>query len=319
MATTVQDRVVEAAGPEDRDLGFGGRVAEQTTVRFLNRDGTFNVSRHGLSFRRSLHVYHAFLTMSWTSFFATTAAGYLLANLFFAGAFLLCGHDALAGAHGVTATEQFTDAFFFSVQTLATIGYGGVSPHGLAANLLVTVEAFVGLMAVALATGILFARFSRPSAQILFSRNAVIAPYRGITGLMFRIANERRSQLIEVNATVSLGRYETIAGVRARKFHELALERRRVVFFPLHWVVVHPIDEKSPLFGVAPEEFAASDAEVLVLLSAIDETVSQTVHARSSYKHDEVVWNARFTDMFEKPDDGRLAIDLRRIHSLEKL
>ena len=319
MATTLPDRVMDAAGPEDRDLGFGGRVADQTTIRFLNRDGTFNVSRHGLSFRRSLHVYHAFLTMSWSSFFATTVAGYLLANLAFAGAFLLCGPDALAGAHGVTATERFFDAFFFSVQTLATIGYGGVSPHGLAANLLVTVEAFVGLMAVALATGILFARFSRPSAQILFSKNAVVAPYRGITGLMFRIANERRGQLIEVNATVSLNRYEIVGGVRTRKFYDLSLERRRVIFFPLHWVVVHPIDDTSPLKDVSPEAFAASDAEILVLLSAVDETVSQTVHARSSYKHDEVVWNARFTDMFQKSDDGRLAIDLRRIHKLERL
>jgi inward rectifier potassium channel len=317
MAT--QEGVLDRSDAEDRDLGFGGRVADQQTVRFLNRDGSFNVSRRGLSFVRSLHVYHAFLTMSWGAFFATTLLGYLVANVFFAGAFLLCGPQALQGAQGTTLGERFLDAFFFSVQTLATIGYGGVSPHGLAANLLVTVEAFVGLMAVALATGILFARFSRPSAQILFSQNAVIAPYRGLTGLMFRIVNERRSQLIEVNATVSLSRYETIGGVRKRKFHDLSLERRRVVFFPLHWVIVHPIDENSPLHGVTPGELAASDAEVLILLSAIDETISQAVHARSSYKHDEIVWSARFADMFEKSSDGRLGIDLRRLHSIERV
>jgi inward rectifier potassium channel len=318
MASTVQERTPEPTRAEDRDLGFGGRVAQETTVRLLNRDGTFNVTRKGLSFVRSLNVYHAFLTMSWGAFFATTALGYVAANLLFAALYLLCGPGALHGAHGVAASERFLDAFFFSVQTLATIGYGGVSPSGLLANLLVTVEAFVGLMAVALATGILFSRFSRPTAQIAFSQTAVVGPYRGITGFMFRIANERRSQLIEVNATVSLSRQELVDGVRTRKFHELALERRRVVFFPLHWVIVHPIDEKSPLFGTTAEDFAAADSEILILLSAIDETFSQTVQARSSYKPAEVVWNARFADMFERSADGRLAIDLRKIHALDR-
>jgi inward rectifier potassium channel len=302
----------------DRDLGFGGRVAQETRQRFLNRDGSFNVERHGLPFFRSLTLYHAVLNVSWPAYFLIAAGGYLATNLVFALGYLACGPGALRGGEAVTAGDRFLEAFFFSVHTLATIGYGHISPAGLTANLLVTLEALVGLLGFALATGLLFARVSRPTTRILFSRQAVVAPYQGGSALMFRIVNERSSQLIEVAATVSLAWFERREGVLVRRFHELALERKRVVFFPLHWVIVHPIDERSPLFGVTPERFAAADPEVLILLTAVDETFSQTVHARSSYKADEVVWGGRFKDMFASSTSGRVAIDLARLHEIER-
>jgi inward rectifier potassium channel len=308
-----------ASPPEDtnRDLGIGARVASRSSRRFLNRDGSFNVVRTGLSPLRSLSLYHALLTTTWPRFFSWVIAGYFATNLVFASGYLACGEGALHGALGASFAERYAEAFFFSVQTLATIGYGRVSPNGLAANLLVTVEALAGLLGFALATGLLFARFSRPSARVLFSRNAVIAPYRGMRGLMFRIVNERSNQLIEVEATLTLARSEDVGGVRQRRFFELSLERRRVVFFPLHWVVVHPIDASSPLHGVSQEGFDASDAEIFILLTATDETFSQTVHARSSYKHHEVTWGARFSDMFLTTDAGRVGIDVRRLHDVE--
>ncbi len=306
-----------AARDPNEDLGFGTRVADATRKRLLNRDGTFNVSRKGLSFFRSLSLYHTLLTMSWSRFFLAITAGYVVVNLFFAVVYVACGEGALSGLAGTTAAGRFAEAFFFSVQTLATIGYGRVSPTSLAANLVVTVEALVGLLAFALATGLLFARFSRPSARILFSARAVVAPYRGMTALMFRIVNERESQLIEVSAKVSMARMERADGVVARRFHELPLERRRVAFMPLHWVIVHPIDEQSPLFGIAPEAFVASDAEILVLLSGVDETFSQTVYARSSYKAAEVAWGGRFRDMFEPSVDGRVSVDVNRLHEID--
>lgn len=299
----------------DRDLGLGGRVAEQSRQRFLNRDGSFNVRREGLSFLRSLSVYHALLATTWPRFVAAIGGAYLLFNALFAVGYFLCGPGALAGATGVTPAQRFADAFFFSVQTSATIGYGHVSPQGLAANLLVTLEALFGLLSLALATGVLFSRFARPAARILFSERAVVAPYRERTALMFRIANERSSQLLDVEATVSLSWRDRATG--RRRFQELALERRKVVFFPLHWVVVHPIDETSPLWGVTAEQFAASDAEVLILLTAVDEGFSQTVHARSSYKHHEVAWGARFRDMYVTHADGVMAVDMRRLHDIE--
>jgi inward rectifier potassium channel len=254
--------------------------------------------------------------MSWPRFFVLVAAGYFAANLVFALAYLACGPDALDGAQATTLVGRFEEAFFFSVQTLATIGYGRVSPNGRIPNLLVAVEALVGLMGFALATGLLFARFSRPTARIVFSERAVVAPFRGGTALMFRIANERSNQLTEVSATVSLSRFEETPAGRVRRFHELRLDRATVVFLPLHWVVVHPIDEQSPLFGVSAEAFRASEAEILILVSGMDETFSQTVHARSSYRAEEVAWGARFADMFLRTDKGLVGVDMRRLHDI---
>jgi inward rectifier potassium channel len=311
MATAIREQV-------DRDLGFGTRLAQHAGARLLNRDGSFNVVRTGLPFYRTLSAYHALLTTSWPRFFALIAFAYFATNVVFAGAYLLCGPEALSGTSARRPEDRLLEDFFFSVQTLATIGYGSVAPKSLAANMLVTVEALFGLMGFALATGLLFARFSRPDPRIAFSRNAVVAPFGSGTALMFRIVNERSNQLTEVQASVSLSRWEGEGALRVRRFHELALHRRRVVFLPLHWVVVHPIDEASPLRGVSEEEFAAADSEVLILLSAMDETFFQTVNVRSSYKPDEVVWSARFSDMFLPPSpDGRVRIDLRKLHDLE--
>jgi len=302
---------------KDRDLGFGARLARQAKARFLNRDGSFNVVRTGLPFWRTLSAYHALLTMSWLRFFSLIAFAYFAVNVIFAGAYLLCGPDALSGRSARNPHERMLEDFFFSVQTLATIGYGGVAPKSLAANLLVTVEALFGLMGLALATGLLFARFSRPNTRIAFSQKAVVAPFRDGKALMFRIVNERSNQLTDVQATVTFSRLEGEGDERSRRFHELALDRRRVLFMPLHWVVVHPIDEASPLRGMTREEFQRCDSEVMILLTAMDETFFQTVHVRSSYKPDEVAWGYRFADMFLSSAEGLTGIDLRKLHDIE--
>jgi inward rectifier potassium channel len=307
--------------PEDlnKDLGLGSRVAAQEHARFLNRDGSFNVKRGGLPFLRSLNPYHATITMSWWRFYAFVLLSYLVVNIVFAFGYLACGQGALHGAVGVTWWERFTESFFFSVQTLSTIGYGSMSPNGFAANFVVALEALVGLLGFALATGILFARFSRPYAKIVFSKNAVVAPYREITAFMFRLANERSNELIEVAATVTMSRLEQDGTGKIRKFYPLALERKMVVFLPLHWVVVHPIDESSPMYGVTEEQLNASDAEFLILLTATDETFAQSVHARTSYKHHEIVWGAKFGDIFNPTHDGILTIDLGKIDDIERV
>jgi inward rectifier potassium channel len=309
-----------AAAPredKDRDLGFGARVAQQARARLLNQDGSFNVVRTGLPFWRTLSAYHALLTMTWLRFFSLIAFAYFAVNVIFAGAYLLCGPDALSGRSSHNPHERMLEDFFFSAQTLATIGYGSVAPKSLAANVLVTVEALFGLMGLALATGLLFARFSRPNTRIAFSQKAVVAPFRDGTALMFRIVNERSNQLTDVHATVNFSRLEGEGAERARRFYELALDRRRVLFMPLHWVVVHPIDEASPLRGFTREEFERGDSEVMILLSAMDETFFQTVHVRSSYKPNEVAWGYRFADMFLRTDDGLMGIDLRKLHDIE--
>jgi inward rectifier potassium channel len=302
----------------DRDLGMGSRVADRRGYRFLNADGSFNVRRKGQSLLESLNVFHWLINLSAWRFGLLVIATYLLANMVFATGYFLCGPAGFVGAVGTRWRDRFLEGFFFSVQTLATIGYGKISPNSLAANVLVTVESLVGLMGFAIITGIVFARFSRPTAEIIFSRRAVMAPYRGISGFMFRIANARTNQLISVEATVNMGRIEEKDGQSRRAFYTLELERRKVQFFPLHWVVVHPIDESSPLYGWTAERLAASDAEFTILLTATDETYSQTVHARSSYKPKEIVWAAKFVDMFLPSDDGVVTVDLGKIHDIER-
>ena len=308
-----------APGQPQQDLGFGALLAGATRRRFLNRDGTFNVRRVGLSLAESRSVYRYFLDVSWLRFFGHVGWWYLGTNLIFAVAYLACGPLALEGPedYGGGLPGHFLKAFFFSVQTLATIGYGVLSPNGVAANLLATFEALFGLMGFALVTGLLFSRFSRPTPHVAFSRQAVVTPFRGGRAFMFRVANERSNQLTDVLARVILSRMEGPPAARVRKFHLLNLDRPGVVFFPLHWVVVHVIDETSPLFGVTAEQFAADDSEVLILLSAMDETFFQTVHVRSSYKPHEVAWDMRFADMFLRTDDGIVGIDMRKLHDLE--
>jgi inward rectifier potassium channel len=303
---------------ETKDLGFGTRVAQESRTRLLNRDGGFNVRRNGVSFLRSLALYHTLLTVSWPVFYAILASSFLLFNTLFAFSYLLAGENALAGITEVNFLGRMIDAFFFSVQTSTTIGYGHIFPHSLVANILASVEVMVSLLGFALATGLLFARVSRPNAHIIFSRSAIVAPYRGITALEFRIANERRNELIEVEVTVILSRVESGAQGKSRKFHELKLERNGVIFFPLSWTIVHPITQDSPLHGLTTEEFLASDPEILILLTGTDETFSQKVHARTSYKGEEVIWGARFVDMFQGGRDGVLSVDLGRIHDIQK-
>lgn len=306
---------------ETRDLGFGAVVSRESRRRLLNKNGTFNVERTGLRFWRSLSLYNALLTMGWPRFLLALAATYVAANAIFAAAYLACGPAALSGAlpAGGAAGPPLR-AFFFSIETFSTIGYGTIAPVGLAANIVMAVEALVGLLGFALAAGLLFARFSRPNAFIVFSHSAVVAPYRDGTALEIRIANARRSEIIELNARMVLSLFEEVNGRSIRRFHVLGLERDNVVFFPLSWTIVHPIDEASPLFGMTEAELIAAEAELLVLLTGIDETFSQTVHARSSYRAEEIVWGARFGDVFRHPDgSGNLGIDMTRIDAVERV
>lgn len=302
------------------DLGFGAVVSAQD-ARLLNPDGSFNVEKTGLGFWASVSPYQAVLTMSWPRFLLLLSVSYLLINVLFAGAFLACGPHALEGDHGFGEGlfGRAGQAFFFSVQTLATIGYGRITPMGWGANLLVTFESMVGIFILTLGTGLFFARFSQPSAKLLFSRQAVIAPFAGGRAFELRVVNLRRSQMIEVEAKVILARFEIEGDFRKRRFYELHLERPKVIFFPLSWTVVHPIDETSPLHGWSQQQLAESSAEFLVLLSGIDEISTQPVHARTSYHAEDVVWGARFVSIFVGDlEDPKVRIDASRLHEIEK-
>jgi inward rectifier potassium channel len=307
----------QSIGEQDlRDLGFGAVVSRESRQRLLNRDGSFNVERRGLGLLASLSPYHLLLTMSWRKFLLLGIACYIVANAVFATAYLACGANAIVNTVPGAALPMFWRDFFFSVETLSTIGYGNVVPVGAAPNIVVTIEARAGLMGFAIATGLVFARFSRPTANILFSSHAVIAPYQDVSALEFRVANARSNELIEISAKVMLSRFEDVDGVHTRRYYPLRLERDGVVFLPLTWTVVHPIDEQSPLRGETIESLRKSSAEILVLLKAFDETFSTIVQTRTSYTFDDVVWGARFANAFMAQAAERFA---KNSHTKEKV
>jgi len=317
-ASPLAPRRTEEEQARDRDLGFGSVVSRQSRQRLLNPDGSFNVVRSGLGLLETIAPYQQLLTVSWTGFFAIVVALYLLINALFALAYFAEGSTALMGPGADMLGGHFSQAFFFSVQTFATIGYGQIGPNGFVANALVTIEALVGLIFQALATGLLFARFSRPTASILFSHRAIIAPYNDGLSLQFRIANRRKNEIIQLEAQVLFSAMQPDGrGGLVRRYILLPLERNKVTFFPLSWTIVHPIDQASPLAGQTSDQLVEAEAEVLVLLSGIDETFAQTVHTRSSYRAEDIVWNRRFRSIFVQEQGGSLSVDISRLHELE--
>jgi inward rectifier potassium channel len=306
------------AGEAPKDLGFGSVVAAESRVRLMNRDGSFNVLRGSRIGSVLGAPYHFLLTIDWLPFLGVLATAYLAMGSLFALAYYVAGPDTLRETDTAFRSGGFLQAFFFSVQTFATIGFGAILPASKLGNAIVLVESFASLSSIGLATGIIFARFSRPIPRIRFSRYAIVAPYRGGTGFMFRIVNAGRNEITSVEASVTLARFEMVSGVRTRVFTQLALERTSVIFFSLSWTIVHPIDETSPLWGVTPEELIRSEAEFLILLSGIDETFFQTVTARGSYTAAEIQWGRRFANIFLSPTPrGVVRIDLRRLDNVE--
>lgn len=299
----------------NQDLGLGGKLSERSRARLLNRDGTFNVRRNDLNPFHPYNAYHTLLSQPVHRLLALMAAGYVGTNLLFACLYWLAGSDALAGA-ARSPLARFEDCLFFSVQTLATIGYGKLVPNTRTANGLVAVEALVGLLGFAILSGLLFARFTRPTAKIRFSRNALIAPYENGWALMFRLVNLRNHDLTDVHAVVSFARWIDENGKRRRRFDQLTLERQFIIFMPLHWVIVHPITETSPLRGLTLKSLDSAEPEIVCLISADDETFAQTVHAKTSYDKSDIAWGARFVDMY-LPDTDRVAIDLTLLSETE--
>ena len=263
------------------------------------------VIRLGQRLRWHKDFYHRVLVLRWWAFTLAAFAFYLLLNLLFAGLFLL-----QAGTIAHARPGSFADAFFFSIQTMATIGYGVLTPSGTYANLLVTAETMVALVFVTFITGSTFARFSRPSSRVIFSRVMTVAPHDGVPTLAVRLSNSRRNQILEATVRMTLVRNErTLEGRLMRRFYDLALARSHTPIFTLTFTVMHPIDEQSPLHGMTPERLQAAYTEILVSVTGLDETMSQTIHARASYRVDEILFGHRFADMFGFTEGGRLAMD----------
>lgn len=307
----------EPVAQSGQDLGIGDVLSEQKRQRLLNRDGTFNVQRNRRGFRDELS-YATFLQMSWPHFLTSVVVSFFLVNFIFASGYLLCGIGGLALNGPDPQVGHFWRAYFFSVHTFATIGYGNIVPVGMKANLLVTVESFFGLFGYSLVTGLLFARFAKPIARIRFSKKAAVRT-KEKPGLLIRLTNVSRSELIQMEASMVVAFFDP--GLELiRQYFPLDLERSKVSFLPLAWTLVHPIGPESPFYNLTEQTFRERSGEVIVQVSGTDQASSQVVYSRISYTSDDMVWNAKYVDMYRHDkSSGLLSIDMERFDTTQPL
>jgi len=298
------------------DSGFSANVNYEGD-RLLEKDGTFNVRKEGIGWLGRFDLFHALISMRWPAFILTMFAGYVAINVVFAGLYLGIGIEGLTGMEVLSPGARILEAIFFSAQTLTTVGYGRVSPVGLGVEIVASVEAFVGLMSFAFATGLLYGRFSRPRTMLVYSNNALVSPFHDGKALMVRVANRRDSQMINVSAGMMFSWVEGTGQERKRRFYNLELEYDRVNLLATSWTIVHPIGEKSPLAGVTADDLLKADAEIILLLRGYDETHSQEVHARTSYVAREIVWGAKFVTILGHNGKGQATIALDKLSMYE--
>ena len=273
------------------------------------------IETYGLPRRPWQDLYHLFMTLSWPRLFASYAGFFALFNLCFAAAY-----QAQPGGIANLNPPGYWGRFFFSVETLATVGYGDMHPQTVYAHIIASIEIFTGMMSLALITGMMFARFSRPTARILFARHAVVRQFDGKPTLMLRAANERQNVIMEATAQLRLLRDElTVEGSRIRRIHDLPLRRSEQPMFIFGWTLLHVIDEASPLYGFTPESFAASKAYLLLTIGGTDETTGQTLMSRQEYLCPSIHWNHAFVDIFTSGEDGVDRFDYSKFHDVEPL
>lgn len=292
------------------DTGFSSNTKNEGT-RLLNKDGSVSLNRIGLSFSQRFSVFHWLINMGWISFFSMLLTGYILVNLFFALLYVGFGIDGLSGDHSPNFTDQVFEAFYFSAQTLTTVGFGAISPIKTAHNIIASLEAFLGLLSFAMSTGLLYGRFSKPQAKTLFSKYAVISPYQETNkGLMIRMANRQDNQLINVNARLILSWVEQEETGEKRKFQNLELEYEHINMLVSSWTIVYPFKDDTPSALKSAAQIKAHKVELVLQIDAYDETYSQQIHSRTSYTCDELIWGAKFVPILGKDDSGNAILRL---------
>lgn len=291
--------------PIEQELGFGKTLID--SGRMMNSDGVFNVERERFGYWDNTY-FHLMMMPAW-QFFLLALTGFVFLNIVFSVVYCLIGIEHLLGTSEGDFLHQLTQAYFFSSQTLTTVGYGHVSPEGLFANIVASFESFLGLLTFALISGLLYGRFSRPVARIAFSGKILVSPYRAGQGLMFRMVNAARSELIEteVQVILTVNQREENGNI-ARRFFSLPLEISKVSFFSLSWTIVHDINENSPLFGFSQQDLIDAMAEFLILVKGTDEANQQMVHVRRSYTGEEMAWNARFLPVIGRNKKGKARV-----------
>jgi len=289
--------------------------------RLTNKDGSINLRKIGVPFYERISVYHTMLRMSRPIFILTVFCVYTTLNLIFACIYFSLGRESLSGTQVPdTITERFLQAFFFSSQTLTTVGYGHISPSGFVTNVVASLESFIGIMSFALVTGMFYARFSRPEAFIRFSHNFLVAPFKGGRALMFRLATFKNNHLTDAEAQITAAVRVEENGKIVTKFFPLILEINRINSLALSWTVVHPLDAKSPFADYAEHDFYNNKIEMMVTIKAFDDHFSNTVQQRTSYNRDEMVYGAKYIPMYERAESGAYTeLRLNKIDAYEKM
>lgn len=299
---------------ESFNTGFGSNTSNEGN-RLLNKDGSFNTEKGGLSFFERFSMFHFLINTSWFSFFSVLLIGYILTNIVFAAVYVLLGTEGISGAATTGGLNEFLDAFFFSSQTLTTVGYGAMSPANKAIGLVSSLESFIGLTGFALATGLLYGRFSKPKAKLLFSDFALVSPYKDIKGLMIRVANQRDSQLINLSAKLAFSQVKD----GKREFFFLPLEMEMINLLASSWTIVHPLDDESPLQDITEEDVKSREMEVILFLEGYDETYAQSIHSRTSFKESEILFNKKFKRILGKTKSGKARVELDQLSSVEEV
>lgn len=303
----------------DANTGFGEN-ASSYGGRFINKSGKSNIEKRGISFLDRLSWFHTMLSLPRWKFFAIIIAFYVIVNLFFAIIYYGIGLEHLNGIVGANEYEKFAQTYFFSAQTFTTVGYGHINPVGFLTSFVASFEALVGLLAFALATGLLYGRFSKPTAHLKFSKNAIIAPYKDGTALMMRLAPHKNTSLIDAEARLTLAIAIEEDGIRSNKFFPLELETQKIASLPLSWTIVHYITEESPLYLLKADDFATNKGEFIVIIKAFDEMFSNTVSTRSSYTFDEIIYGAKFVMMYHHSEDNsKTVLELDKLNTVERV
>ena len=296
-----------------KDPGLGTKF-KQPVKRLMNEDGSYNIKRIG-GLSKLQDFYKFLIDISWFKFLCFTGGFYLGINMLFTVLYLVVGMDQLVGVS--SNYPPFYSAFFFSVQTFTTLGYGSISPSGIASNLIATVEAFVGLMSFALATGLLYGRFSKPKVKILFTKNVILTPFDGGKAMMFKLVNLRKNVLLNTKVDVLLildkgGQTDS----NNKEYFRVKLENDKVNFFPLTWTIVHKINEKSPLYGMDVPELTRRNAELVILVETFDETYGQMILQKHSYAQHQWKENVKFEKNFRTNQTGQVELFVNEIDNL---
>lgn len=295
-----------------------GEVYEERTQRIINEDGSFNIQRTGIG-SHFKHVFQWLINVEWPYFVIIIVSGYIIMNVIFAFIYQFIGIEHISGTDMMHVKSDFLIGLFFSFQTFTTVGYGALAPLSPAANWVASFEALLGFMSFSIATGLIYGRFSRPHARIMYSKNILLSPYQDGQSLMFRIVNMRPNVLMDMEAKVLLTTTVKDDNGFRRSYHNINLALNRIDFFPLNWTIVHPIDASSPFHGKSVSEIVKLNPEILILIKGFDDTFSQTVHSRYSYTLQDIVFNAKFLPAFHTKSDGTTTIDVADIHLYKKL